>query len=344
MNGKKGITTRVRGQSLLVIVVSWLAWLNPCFADLDVSRPAPESGGPTEVEVSVFLVDIDEINSAEQTFTVNLYYDLSWKDPRLTHASAGVRRYSLGSVWSPNVQLVNQQKLWDTMPTVVEVQRDGTVTYRQRAWGAFSQRLDLRAFPFDTQQFDIVFGAVESPTSEVAFVQSPLRPTGVAQILSLQDWTLDSWKVGAGVYEPIPGDTGTSAWTFSFVASRESNYYISKVILPLLMILIMATSVFWIDPEEGGVQIGVASSAMLTLIAYRFAIGTDLPKIPYLTRMDIFILVSTVMVAVGLVEVVTTSHLAKTGRTATARRIDVVMRWSFPILVVLVGLLSFLWQ
>jgi hypothetical protein len=51
-----------------------------------------------------------------------------------------------------------------------------------------------------------------------------------------------------------------------------------KVILPLILIVAMSWIVFWIDPEESGIQISVAITTMLTLIAYRFAVGADLPK------------------------------------------------------------------
>ena len=110
-----------------------------------------------------------------------------------------------------------------------------------------------------------------------------------------------------------------------------------KVIIPLVLILAMSWVVFWIDPTESGTQISVAITTMLTLIAYRFAIGTALPKVSYLTRLDYFILISTVLVYATLVEVVVTSTLAKRGKLERARKIDRWSRWLFPWGFALVG-------
>ena len=46
---------------------------------------------------------------------------------------------------------------------------------------------------------------------------------------------------------------------------------------------------------------------MLTLIAYRFAIGSEVPKLPYLTRLDAFILASSLLVFLSLIEVMLTT-------------------------------------
>jgi threonine/homoserine/homoserine lactone efflux protein len=82
---------------------------------------------------------------------------------------------------------------------------------------------------------------------------------------------------------------------------------------------------------ESGTQISVAITTMLTLIAYRFAIDLDLPKVSYLTRLDFFILISTILVYTSLIEVIVTSTFAKSERLSQARTIDRWMRWLFPV-------------
>ena len=69
----------------------------------------------------------------------------------------------------------------------------------------------------------------------------------------------------------------------------------------------MSWTVFWIHPTNGGPQISVAVTSMLTLIAYRFAIGSEVPKLPYLTRLDAFILASSLLVFLSLIEVMLTT-------------------------------------
>jgi cadmium resistance protein CadD (predicted permease) len=93
----------------------------------------------------------------------------------------------------------------------------------------------------------------------------------------------------------------------------------------------MSWAAFWIDPENAGPQIGVATSSMLTLIAYRFMLGNLLPKVAYMTRLDYFILASTILVFLTLIEVLITTALVKANQAPVARRWDLSCRWLFPM-------------
>jgi cadmium resistance protein CadD (predicted permease) len=82
---------------------------------------------------------------------------------------------------------------------------------------------------------------------------------------------------------------------------------------------------------------------MLTLIAYRFAVGADVPKLPYLTLLDSFILLGSVLVFLSLIEVMITTRLSLNNRIETARFIDRHSRWVFPTaFVILTALLVIL--
>jgi len=49
---------------------------------LVVERPNP-SGPPTEVKIGIYLLDIADINDVQQLFSVDLFVDVDWHDPRL---------------------------------------------------------------------------------------------------------------------------------------------------------------------------------------------------------------------------------------------------------------------
>jgi hypothetical protein len=65
-----------------------------------IDRPNPDSG-PTEVSVGIWVVDINSIDSAQQTFTADMAAVLRWKDPRLAHTGSGVAHYTLEQIWHP---------------------------------------------------------------------------------------------------------------------------------------------------------------------------------------------------------------------------------------------------
>ena len=52
----------------------------------------------------------------------------------------------------------------------------------------------------------------------------------------------------------------------------------------------MSWAVFWINPRYLPAQVGVSTSAVLTLIAFQFSLGYLLPKVSYLTRADRFVM------------------------------------------------------
>ena len=79
---------------------------------------------------------------------------------------------------------------------------------------------------------------------------------------------------------------------------------------------------------------------MLTLIAYRFLLSNDLPKLSYLTRLDYFLLGSTVMVFTALVAVAASTRLEDTGQSGPASTLNRHSRWFFPLLFVVLLLVS----
>ena len=303
----------------------------------DTSRPG-ESGSPTRVEAGVFVIDIDKVDTVNQSFDANVYVTLRWRDPRLAHDGSGSIRVPLEEVWHPRAQFINQKRIMTTLADVVEIAPDGEVTYRQRAWGAFSQPLHLEEFPFDRQSFAVRLAAAGFMPSEVEFVPSPELRSGIADTLSLADWQVLSWEDKPERYEPVPGREGPPGYVFTFEAQRKQAYYIVKVIVPLILIVAMSWVVFWVEPQQATSQIGVAVTCMLTLIAYRFAVGAFLPNLSYLTRLDSFILGSTILVFASLVEVVATSVCARAGRLTLARTMDKWARWSFPVVFLLFSL------
>ncbi len=301
----------------------------------------PIDDGPVSVYVRVFVIDIDGIDTAEQNFSANVFFDLRWNDPRLKHRSKSDIIRPLMEVWNPWPQIVNRQRTWPTLPNVVRISQEGDVVYKQRVWGQFSQPLHLRDFPFDDHSFGIIVASVGSTSNEVTFLQEPGSLSGIADELSLPDFRVTDSRLIVDPYQPVPDAPAVSAIRFEFDATRESGYYIAKVMVPLILIVAMSWIVFWVDPKEAGTQIGLGATAMLTLIAYRFAIDGSLPKVAYLTRMDIFILASTILVFASLLEVVLTSYLARTDKLAAARWIDRLMRVAFPLAFVLLTLHAF---
>jgi hypothetical protein len=303
-----------------------------------IDRPNADSG-PTQISVGIWVVDINKIDSAEQTFTAEVALVLRWKDPRLTHTGSGVVRYPLEQIWHARAGIANEtNSVRQRFPESAEVEPDGTVLYRQLYTGAFTQSLRLQSFPFDRQTFHVQLVAVRYQPDEIRFVpdQDWIRnglkqASGIAPKITLPDWTIEKWETKPLTYALAPG-LQYSSYAFEFTASRNVQYYILKVILPLVLIVIMSWAVFWTDPVNASAQLSVAVTSMLTLIAYRFAVDTQLPRLPYMTRLDVLFLISTLLVFFSLIEVVITMILDNKQQTERAKTIDRYCRAIFPVI------------
>ncbi len=305
----------------------------------NITRPQND-GLPTKVQAFIFIIDLDNIDTAEQKFEANVVLLFKWHDPRLAHQANEVIRKPLTEVWNPRLQAVNQQKLWSTFPEQVEIKPNGEITYIQRVWGTFSQPLHLHDFPFDEQVFQIDIVAARFTPEEIEFVQTDNFPSGLAKNLSLPDWDIIGSESQSKPYQLAENTKIISGFMLKFTAKRRIDYYIVNIIIPLLLIVAMSWVVFWIDPKESGTQISVAITSMLTLIAYRFAIGANLPHLSYLTRLDTFILLSTLLVFGCLLEAVITTTLAKSDRYELALKIDLWCRSLFPVALFIVAYIS----
>ncbi|MEX0326204.1 MAG: hypothetical protein AB3N33_08970 [Puniceicoccaceae bacterium] len=297
-----------------------------------ISRPNADKG-PTPIESGIFVLDLNTVNTPGQSFSANVFLAFRWNDPRLAHGQEGIISYPLDEVWHPMVQLYNRQNLWQVIEPAVEVTGDGTASLKFWYWGNFSQPLELTDFPFDTQDFKIQVISVGFNPEEIEFVPSSRFNSGMSENLSVADWHNFEAELVAETIKPLPDGPEVVSVTLNFTGERLTGYYWVKVILPLILVVLLSWAVLWIDPAMPGTQISMAITAMLTLIAYRFSIGATLPNLSYLTRLDYFVLTSTILVFATLVEVVFTSTIARLGQVERARKIDRVARVAFPVLL-----------
>ena len=326
--------------SFILIFISTFSVLSQTSTRKEIDRPKADKG-PTKVTVYAAILNINEIDAAAQTITCNVYFAATWKDPRLAHNSKMSIIKPIDEIWNPQIVIVNRQNMILTMPNEAEIQPDGTVIYRQRIFGQFSQNLDFRNFPFDRQNFKIVLAATDYNPEEIEFSLDSVQQTFISKELTVKDWDILSFYDVSKPYSIIPGAKSNASMSFEITAERKSSYYIFSFMIPFFLIIMMSMGVFWLDPKLPSPQISVAVTSMLTLIAYRFTIADSLPKISYLTRMDIFIFCSSVLIFLTFSEAIVTAALAAKSKEALAMRIDLYSRWVFPVIYAIVILIAF---
>jgi hypothetical protein len=331
--------SRVAGLGLLAML-----WLSTAVLAQPYPTSRPGDGhGPTKVEFAVAVLDVSSIDSASQAFTADMGIALRWRDPRLALPGSELRTLDRTAVWNPDVYPLNERDLTASLPDTVDVLPDGTVLYRQRFNGEFRNRIHVRDFPFDAHDFRLQFVSGRYGASEVAFTNGGLRDrTGVVDDPLVVDWKIESWRTDSEPFASKLSGVQRAAFALEFHAARLPGYFLLQLLLPLALVVVMSWGVFWLDPQRIDAQIGMAATAVLTLIAFRFAFPGLLPRVSYLTRVDYFISGSTVLVFAALLQVLVTGALVSRGRDAAARTLDHRSRIAFPLMFALLTVWSFL--
>ena len=283
---------------------------------------------PIKVTVGIRMIDLMEINDIKQTLTGDFAVVLSWVDPRLSQLEGC--EVSIDDIWSPGLVFLNSGRKFTSRPKIVDVGPGGQVTYLQRYSGTFATYHILSDFPFDKQTFRISLLSFEWPEKDVQLVVDE-KVTGQRKRLNISDWTIKGVEATIDRRYNPGSERFNSRYDFDISAERIKAYYLWKIILPLCLIVAMSWCVFWINPAQYGPQIGLSATSMLTLIAFIFATTNMVLKLGYLTLLDRFIVGSTILVFLALVESLTTIYLVSQEKKEIAMRIDRVSRLLFPI-------------
>lgn len=296
---------------------------------------AQEQQTARDVSIRFFLLDLPAIDTVAQTFDANLTLVMRWQDDTLAHNGPESISRNLDEVWHPRIQLLNQRNVRTTLPWTVEIRPDGEVIQRQRYWGTFSHPLDLAEFPFDTQRLEIRLAHIAF-TGQPANLSAAADST-VSENLTVSDWTLLNWRFEGTSFALDSSMQPIDGMVFVAELERDGQFFIYKVFMPLILIVMMSWLAFWLDPSLVASQISLTITAMLTMIAYRFVLQGMMPRLAFLTSLDYFVLGATFMVFLSMVEVVYTAHLFAQGNLDRARRVDRHARWAAPLIFLAIG-------
>ena len=298
-----------------------------------------EEEHPTQkqISVSILIVDIQKIDDVKQLMKIDFVIRLSWHDPTLAGKYESIRRLNLKDIWSPDLALVNELNLVKKRKEIADIKPDGMVSYRQRYQGDLAIQIDYSDFPFDRHVFKIQL--VAPLTEQIKFVTDSSF-TGQSESFSIQDWIISKGEIQNEPYRIL--SYTFEACAYQFEAKRTLGYYIWKVFVPLMLVVLMSWLVFWIDPMKIEAQLAVSATAMLTIIAYQITLSNMLPRISYFTRLDYFIVGSNILVFLALLEAVMSSAIARNNKEVLAQKLDRHSRYIFPILFLVVLLITFM--
>lgn len=298
------------------------------------SRP-DENKGSTKVHVAFYIIDVGDIDNKQQYFTADVVIRLKWSDPRLSDVNGPV---PLNAIWNPNVQIYNLRDANTRLPEIVTILKGGIVQYTQRYYAKLSSHLNFKYFPFDEQILSISLLAFGFTPDEVELV---FENAGSEKKFSISDWRIEpiGAKVSAfkaNLFQDLSEEIIRPRMDYNLRASRFTLYYWWKILAPLLVIIFLSWAVFWIDPSQVGVILGISGTSILTLIAFLLRLENFLPPVSYLTHLDYFIFTSLVLVFLTYMEALTSTTFTLKGKKDFALKLNMRSRIVYPVIYFIV--------
>ncbi len=248
---------------------------------------------PIEVDVSLLIDQITGIDQRKENFTIVAYLLLDWVDPSfafdtseckcnfIDYSSKQFDDYVVeNNLEAPRFIILNQQGRRFIQEENYRIYPDGSIRFFERFTVTLqAPDFDFRKFPFDPQTFFIKLLMLRS-LDHYVFKVNPEWPS-IGNKLGEEEWLIykhiafvDSKKLN-NVF---------SEYTLQIEAKRHIDYYMFRIFIPLLLIIIVSWGTLFMRDYSNRISVSVA--VLLIFVAFNFTIGSDLPRLGYMTFMD----------------------------------------------------------
>ncbi|XP_065067066.1 gamma-aminobutyric acid receptor subunit beta-2-like isoform X2 [Rhopilema esculentum] len=273
---------------------------------------------PVEVIIDCHVLSFGDINEVEMEYTLDVYFLQIWFDPRFNvsdkryeNATVELIGPQLQDLWLPDTIFVNSKRSKFHAITIDNrfltiYLSDGMIAYHSRITMTAACRMDLRRYPFDTQQCKL---AIESYGHDQNQVKYTWRQDQGCRHECNKVYIYDKDMANFEILEAKKTKEATvyhaenfSKATASFVFRRRRQYFIFRIYIPSILIVMVSWSTFWISQDAVPARAGICITTILTLITMLGVVNTNMPKVSYIKAIDLYLLVSFIFVFSSLVE------------------------------------------
>lgn len=291
--------------------------LLPAAAFAESAQPGSETAvgtgnaKPERVVIGLYVNDIQEVDFLTHSYAVDLYVWFRWKSPDLNPAKAMefMNRYAPTD---------HQRDMLLDKPKALP---DGNLYEVLREQGRFATKFGLARYPFDQQKLKVEIEDTLASATDQIYVPDQV-PVLLNPNITLPGFIVGKpiMKIENHVYPTNFGDTTAqtnesySRVTVEIPVSRALATVTVKAFLPVLLIVICASLIFFIMPSRVDGRIGLGITALLTLVALQLTGSSSLPEVGYLMLIDKIYLASYAFIIAALARVVVTSWTGEDGR------------------------------
>ncbi|CAF3367972.1 unnamed protein product [Rotaria sp. Silwood1] len=314
-------------------------------------RPIQRSNETVVVSFGLLLVQLIHVYEKEQIMKTNTWLHMKWYDSQLRwnpDRYGGIRQISVPftNVWTPDVVLFNNADGNYEVPfkSKVVLVHTGEVQWVPPAIYKSSCRIDVKFFPFDTQECEMRFASWTYNAREVTFANYPeeqdktieintLLPQQAISVTSDEKYKDDYLESGTWDVISIPSKfvhyrSNASSLSPDYIEivflikmSRKTLYYTVNLIVPTGLMGILICIVFCL-PTAAGEKMTLCMSILLALNLFQLLVTKILPPtsavVPLIAKYLLFTFTLNVLVIVNTV--IITNFYYRTPMTHTMPR------------------------
>ena len=287
-----------------------------------LASPACAEKAAETVYVGAYVNDIQQINLHEDSYRLDFYVWFRWKDASLDPS----RSAEFMNAFEPSGHV--RTHIYDKPQKLP----DGSLYAVIREQGQFSAKFPLQQYPFDKQELVVAMEDTLHGEKEMVYVpdgKSP-APMSLSARISMPGFDIGKPALAVGGF-PYPtnfGDTtqpdstAYSRAVFAIPIQRPSLGTGIKVFLPLLLVMACAALVFFVHPAYVEGRLGVAITALLTLVALQLTSASNLPEVDYLLMTDKVYLLAYMFIIATMLQVARISRLVHAQKFDEVRSSD----------------------
>jgi hypothetical protein len=305
----------------------------------DRASVSPNPDGPMLVGLAFFVTELRDIDAVRDEYSFRGYVRSTWCDPSLAFDPDEVgsdERVFFGALvdqefqrmWSPGGFPVDAVGRMEVMDRVLRVGHDGTVQNNINISLRVAADFDLQRFPFDRQRLELAVESFRWSAKDLVMVADP-EATGFAQDFSIPEWRIEGVGTRVESSNALRSSEPLSRLVLEIDVARRWGFYLWKILLPLVIIVALSWSIFWMTDESVAGRTRITATGVLTIVAYQFVVGEALPRIAYLTLLDKVMVVSFVLLAFTVVQSLIVSRYQGIDMPR-AKRVDRISRLLFP--------------
>ena len=309
---------------------------------------------PTEVAVGIYLIGLVEISAPNEsfpTFKAEVFMDLEWNDPRLSYDARETgtdhevfleheAELELERIWWPDIEFENLQGERHTESRELVITPEGHVKYAERFQGVFNVDMHLAKFPFDHQNLTMHIESFSWDDRYVVFKALDDK-TGYNEDFHTLEWKLHDVHTEVHQKKEVRSAQTFSEYVYSINVDRDPGFYIWKIAVPLLFIVLFNWATFWMPGEPASVRMERSVISLLTVVAFHQVVASNLPRIGYLTFLDGMVYVAFFTVGATILTTIWCQRQEYLGKPEMVEKMDKWGRVVFP--VVLTVAMAALW-